>query len=74
MFPWTLFQYSYTIFYSQRGISKDRRLIQVPLAASNKTVARKWLNPEPPTVNEWIDIIYDIVYVIYFEYIKPINQ
>lgn len=30
------------------------------LVASRKAITRKWLKPEPPTVDEWIDIIHDI--------------
>lgn len=32
----------------------------VEVAACRKTITRKWLKPERPTVDEWIDIVYDI--------------
>ena len=40
--------------------SDDRKLMLILLVASKKAITRKWLKPEPPTVDEWIDIIHDI--------------
>ena len=30
------------------------------LAASKKSVMRKWLKAEPPTIDEWIEVVYEI--------------
>ena len=38
----------------------DKKLILILLVASKKAITRKWLQPKPPTVEEWIDIIHDI--------------
>ncbi|KAA0701446.1 hypothetical protein E1301_Tti024034 [Triplophysa tibetana] len=40
--------------------NKDKRLLWILLAASKKTITRKWLKPNLPTIDEWINIIQDI--------------
>ncbi len=40
--------------------TNDKKLTQILLAAGKKAVTRKWLKPEPPTIDEWIEIIYEI--------------
>jgi len=30
------------------------------MPASKKSVTRKWLKVDPPTINEWIEIVYEI--------------
>lgn len=32
---------------------KDRYLLKIFMAASKKAITRRWLNTEPPTVNQW---------------------
>lgn len=39
---------------------KDKKLLAMLLAASKKTITRKWLKPETPKIEEWIDIVQDI--------------
>lgn len=39
---------------------KDKKLLAILLAASKKSITRKWLKVEPPTIDEWIDIVHDI--------------
>lgn len=38
----------------------DARLIPILLAACKKAITRKWLKPQPPSVDDWIDIVYDV--------------
>ena len=38
----------------------DIKLLAILLAASKKCVTRKWLRVDPPTINEWIEIVYEI--------------
>lgn len=38
----------------------DIYLLKVFMAASKKAISRRWLCREPPTVNQWIDIIKNI--------------
>lgn len=45
---------------SENVTSKDKYLFQILTAACRKTITRKWLKPERPTLDEWIDIVYDI--------------
>ena len=47
---------------------KDKKLLTKLLAASKKCVTRKWLKGEPPTIDEWIEIVYEIYVMekIYF--------
>ncbi len=40
--------------------NNDKKLVQILLTASKKAITRKWLKPTPPTIDEWIDIIYEI--------------
>ena len=40
--------------------TKDKKLLAILLAASKKSVTRKWLRIEPPTIEEWTGIIYEI--------------
>lgn len=39
---------------------KTRYLFQILSAAARKAITRKWLKPQSPTIEEWIDIVYDI--------------
>lgn len=32
----------------------------MPLAESKKTITSKWLKPEAPTIEDWINIVQDI--------------
>lgn len=38
----------------------DKKLLGILLAASKKNITRKWLKVEPPTIEEWIDIVHEI--------------
>ena len=38
----------------------DRQLINAMLVASKKTITRKWLLPECPTITSWRDIVTEI--------------
>lgn len=40
--------------------TNDKRLLCILLVASKKAITRKWLRVEPPTIGEWIDIVYKI--------------
>jgi len=43
------------------GLEKhDRYLLQILLVSSKKSITRKWLDKEPPTVAEWIEIVKEI--------------
>lgn len=48
-----------SILYDMRS-SNDKKLLAILLAASKKAITRKWLKIEPPTVEEWIDIVHEI--------------
>ena len=39
---------------------KDKKLLAILLAASKKSITRKWLKVDPPTIDDWIDIVYGI--------------
>ena len=39
---------------------RDKYLLKILLAASKKAVTRKWLQAEPPTETDWIDIVTDV--------------
>ena len=39
---------------------KDVKLVQALLAASKKAITRRWLNPSPPTLKEWFEIIFEM--------------
>ncbi len=38
----------------------DEYLFGILITAAKKALTRRWLLPEPPTVQEWIDIVNDI--------------
>uniref|UniRef100_A0AAQ5YGG3 Reverse transcriptase domain-containing protein n=1 Tax=Amphiprion ocellaris TaxID=80972 RepID=A0AAQ5YGG3_AMPOC len=38
----------------------DKKLLQALLAASKKNITKKWLTPTAPSLNGWIDIIFEI--------------
>lgn len=40
--------------------SSERYLFGILTSAGKKTLTRRWLLPEPPTIQEWIDIVNDI--------------
>ena len=40
--------------------TRDTKLIQVLLAASKKSITRRWLTPIPPTMDDWHGIVLDI--------------
>lgn len=44
-------------FLEQRS---EIKLLQLLLAASKKTITRRWLNPVPPSLDDWIGIILEI--------------
>lgn len=41
-------------------MKKDKYLLKILLAASKKSVTRKWLQLEPPTKTEWLDIVTSV--------------
>lgn len=47
-------------FFSDGGTINDKKLVQILLAASKKAITRKWLKPHCPTIDDWIEIIYQI--------------
>lgn len=40
--------------------TSDRKLLAMLLAASKKSITRNWLKAETPTIDEWVDIVYEI--------------
>ena len=44
----------------QSWLKGDRHLINAMLVASKKTITRKWLLPECPTITSWRDIVTEI--------------
>lgn len=46
--------------FSETWNNKDKKLLTVLLAASKKTVPRKWLKVEPPIMDDWIYVVYKI--------------
>lgn len=40
--------------------NREKYLLKVLLAASKKAITRKWLQKDPPTVTQWIDIVEEI--------------
>ena len=40
--------------------NNDIKLVQILLAGSKKLITRNWLKPHLPTIDEWIDMIYEI--------------
>lgn len=60
-----VFPPSFTIMYLgkidlQQINNKEKKLFQILLTASKKALTRKWLKPERPTVEEWIDVVKEI--------------
>lgn len=53
---------------------KDKYLIKILLAASKKSITRKWCKEEPPTVNNWRDIVEDIHNMERLTYILRLQQ
>ena len=41
-------------------MSSDKYLIKILLAASKKAITRRWYKQEPPTKENWIDIVKEI--------------
>jgi len=41
---------------------RDKYLFGVLLVGGKKALTRKWLKRDKPTINEWMDIIYNIIY------------
>lgn len=41
-------------------MKRDQYLLRVLLVAGKKALTKKWLKPDMPTMNEWIDLIYSI--------------
>ena len=39
---------------------RQKKLMAILLVASKKSVSRKWLKIEPPTIDEWIEVVYEI--------------
>ena len=39
---------------------KDKKLLAILLVASKKSVSRKCLKVEPPTIDEWIEVVCEI--------------
>ncbi|KAF7643008.1 hypothetical protein LDENG_00246630, partial [Lucifuga dentata] len=35
-------------------------LFRILSAASKKAITKKWLKPEIPSINDWIDVIYKV--------------
>jgi len=44
----------------QKYTKQDKYLLGVLLVGGKKALTRKWLKKDKPTINEWIDIIYNI--------------
>nr|AAD02930.1 reverse transcriptase [Oryzias latipes] len=40
--------------------NKNKKLLYILLAASKKAITRKWLKPEQPTTEDWIDVVQRI--------------
>lgn len=40
--------------------SQGGHLFRILSAAARKAITRRWLKPQVPTVDEWLDIVYDI--------------
>lgn len=40
--------------------NNDKKLVLILLAGSKKVITRNWLKPHLPTIDGWIDIIYEI--------------
>lgn len=50
--------------------TNKKKLLAILLAASKKSVTRKWLKVEPPTTDEWIDV-YEIMR---FYFLSELNE
>lgn len=44
----------------QLNSNKEKKLIHILLTAAKKAITRKWLKPERPTIENWIDVVKDI--------------
>ena len=42
------------------NVKDKKKTLAILLAASKKSVTRKWLKLEPPTIDEWIEVVYEI--------------
>lgn len=54
---------SKTMFFGhvpQEWPKRDKHLVNILLVACKKGITRKWLSPESPTINIWMDITMDI--------------
>lgn len=40
--------------------NKDKYLLKILLVACKKSITKKWLRREAPSVDEWIDIVHSI--------------
>ena len=40
--------------------STDASLFRILMAACKKTFTKKWLRPQIPTLNDWVDIVHEI--------------
>lgn len=59
-FPFS-FETIYLCNVEMDGFSfKEKKLLYILLAASKKAVTRKWLQPEQPEIEDWINIVQDI--------------
>lgn len=39
---------------------RDKKFLLILMAACKKTISRRWLKPDPPTIEEWLDVTRDI--------------
>lgn len=46
--------------YPRNGQIKDKHLINILLVTCKKSITKKWLSWESPTLNQWMDITMDI--------------
>jgi len=46
--------------YERSVQQKDRYLIKILLIAGKKAITKKWGKPDPPTQDQWLDIIEGI--------------
>ena len=63
---------SKTIYFGyipQKWLQRDKYLLIILLVAGKKTLTRKWLSQESPTLNAWMEItmnIYKVEKILYF--------